>query len=437
MSHVFISYAHVDYEFVTTVIERLLESNINVWLDTDQLMVGKEWRIGIDKAIEDAFAVLVVMSPAAKASEYVTFEWAFALGAKKDVIIVMYKETALHPRLEVLQYLDFKDYLNRPWSRLIDHLSETHSDSESNTIQIPRGVPQAVIQAVKLLDSPKPEDRHLAIETIVQMDHPLIIDTLASIVMHPIQDVRIQAAFALVEATDFNDKRAIPGLLNALAQSDERICRRAAHALGKIGDPSTISKLFIRLISESGAIRRAVANALVRFGSVATEGFLDELSHHDLRIRDISAWALGEIGDSEAVSGLIGCLSDNDAGVRRTAIESLIRIGSPSVSGVMLSLKHDHWNVRMSAAGILGNIRGNSAVDPLIYVAKHDDNGEVRKIAVEALGKIGDSSAIFVLRGALDDTYLGISDVAQRALKQIDTLEAHDILQRWQNNPKS
>lgn len=434
MSHVFISYAHIDYEFVTNVIERLTESGIQVWLDTDQLMIGKEWRTGIDQAIEEAFAVVVVMSPAAKTSEYVTYEWAFALGAKKQVIPILYKQTDMHPRLEVLQYLDFTDPLNRPWSRLTEHLGVVDSDIYSSTVQLPKGIPQAVIQAVNMLDSPNPDDRQLALDTIANMDHPLIPDTLAAIVNHPTQDVRIQTAFALVEATDYKDKRAIPGLVVALARNDERICRQAAHALGKIGDPDVVPKLFIRLYARSGAIQRAIANALIRFGSVSTPGFLSELNNSDRRIREISAWALGEIGDIEAVPGLIQCLSDNDPGVRREASNALIRIHAPAVPDLILTLKHDHWNVRMIAARILGNIGNKSAIDPLIYTVKHDENGDVRKVAVEALGVIADPSAIFALRGALNDTYWGITEAAQRALELIDTPEATDILQRWQSS---
>lgn len=58
------------------------------------------------------------MSPEARASEYVTYEWAFAWGCSKKIIPLMLRETSLHPRLATLQYLDFSNRLSRPWDRL-------------------------------------------------------------------------------------------------------------------------------------------------------------------------------------------------------------------------------------------------------------------------------------------------------------------------------
>ena len=88
---------------------------------------GEDWRSEIDQAIEAALAVIVVMTPEAKASEYVTYEWAFAWGAKVKVIPVLLKGTQLHPRLESLQYLNFTNRNARPWEELTKVLREAMS----------------------------------------------------------------------------------------------------------------------------------------------------------------------------------------------------------------------------------------------------------------------------------------------------------------------
>ena len=59
---------------------RLEGGGFSVWIFEDKLLPGEDWRNGIDQAIRSAGALVAVMSPAAKASEYVTYEWAFALG---------------------------------------------------------------------------------------------------------------------------------------------------------------------------------------------------------------------------------------------------------------------------------------------------------------------------------------------------------------------
>ena len=64
----------------------------------------------------------LLMTPEAKSSEYVTYEWAFAWGVGIKVIPIMLRATQLHPRLEALQYLDFTNAKSRPWDRLIEEM---------------------------------------------------------------------------------------------------------------------------------------------------------------------------------------------------------------------------------------------------------------------------------------------------------------------------
>ena len=92
------------------------------WIDTDRLDAGVDWRQEIDESIKTALAVIAIMSPEARASEYVTYEWAFAWGTGKRIIPIMLRETSLHPRLATLQYLDFTNRNARPWPKLYDTL---------------------------------------------------------------------------------------------------------------------------------------------------------------------------------------------------------------------------------------------------------------------------------------------------------------------------
>ena len=124
MKQVFISYQHDDGDFADVLIQKVQEAGFSTWIDNDQLKAGTDWREGIDHAIKEACALIVIMSPAAKASEYVTYEWAFAWGAGIKVIPVVYKQTPLHPRLETLHYLNFISRTARPWEKLIDSLKE-------------------------------------------------------------------------------------------------------------------------------------------------------------------------------------------------------------------------------------------------------------------------------------------------------------------------
>src|SRR5436305_14988013 len=132
--HVFISYKHEDGDFADVLIYKIKEAGFETWVDNDRLHAGEDWRAEIDQAIKNAVALVVVMTPEAKASEYVTYEWAFAWGAGVKVIPVMLKHTPLHPRLEALQHLDFTDHTNRQWDKLINVLKTTTSVSETPKI---------------------------------------------------------------------------------------------------------------------------------------------------------------------------------------------------------------------------------------------------------------------------------------------------------------
>jgi hypothetical protein len=126
MNHIFISHSHEDSDFAEILEGRLSQAGFIVWRDVG-LRGGEDWRRGIDQAIKEAFALIVIMTLEAKASEYVTYEWAFAWGAGVKVIPVMLKRTELHPRLESLQYLDFTNRTARPWDTLIELLGEAEA----------------------------------------------------------------------------------------------------------------------------------------------------------------------------------------------------------------------------------------------------------------------------------------------------------------------
>lgn len=120
----FISHAHEDGDFAELLQARLEKEGHQGWIDNDRLKVGVDWRQEIDQTIKASAAVLVVMSPAAKESEYVTYEWAFAWGVGVTVIPLMLQPTPLHPRLETLQFLDFTNRAARPWEKLMHALSD-------------------------------------------------------------------------------------------------------------------------------------------------------------------------------------------------------------------------------------------------------------------------------------------------------------------------
>jgi tetratricopeptide (TPR) repeat protein len=92
-----------------------------VWTD-EKILAGETWTRVIDNAIDESVAVIVLMSKEAHQSEYVTYEWSYALGAGKQVITMLVDDDInLHPRLEEFQYSDFTGN-KRPWKAIHEGL---------------------------------------------------------------------------------------------------------------------------------------------------------------------------------------------------------------------------------------------------------------------------------------------------------------------------
>ena len=128
---VFVSYASEDSVFAELVKMKLNEAKLDVWLDQDKLDAGEEWRNEIDLGINESQAIILILTPHACKSEYVTYEWAYALGRKKNIIPLMYKKSKIHPRLSGMQYLDFTNNGKGPWDKLLARIETLVSADKS------------------------------------------------------------------------------------------------------------------------------------------------------------------------------------------------------------------------------------------------------------------------------------------------------------------
>ncbi|MFK7785657.1 MAG: toll/interleukin-1 receptor domain-containing protein [Crocinitomicaceae bacterium] len=123
-NRIFISHSHSDADFAELLKLKLQANEIDCWIDSERLKIGQDWREGIDQGIATSSAVIVIMSPEARKSEYVTYEWAYAWGKGIRIFPLMLEQTPLHPRLESLQYLDFTNRITRPFEELIDRIKQ-------------------------------------------------------------------------------------------------------------------------------------------------------------------------------------------------------------------------------------------------------------------------------------------------------------------------
>jgi HEAT repeat protein len=411
MRHVFISYCHDDADFAQILKEQINNAGFVTWKDLD-LRAGDNWRSEIDDAIKAALAVILVISPPATASGYVSFEWAFALGAGVPVLPIVLKPgpAGLHPRLNALQTLDFSNYALRPWDVLTRSLKEIAEADRPFTVSAPRDAPPVIQQAAHSLDSLNANERNAAIQTLAQMNHPAARDVLAEALEHPVEDVRAAAAVALAK---FKDLRAIPGLLEALRNKRfKEVNSQVLCDFGETGAPAFINAL--RDPNETPDLRGCVAQALGWIGNSAALPALREVSHAaDPGLRMSAIRALGSLGDPVVLPWILECLHDEDPGVISVAIDSLKGLdfkkfsGADAIAGLIGVLHHRDPYVRRLAADALAGVGDTTAI-PALLEALHDDNKMVRSSSVMALGRLGDATAVPGLLEAIhDDSVFG------------------------------
>lgn len=163
MTQVFISYSREDQAFVTELEPKLEALGLEAWTDRD-LEGGDKWKEMIDKAIIESFAMLVVMTPTAKQSEYVTYEWSYALGKEIPVIPLMLIPTPLHPKLEELQYYDFTGDHQAPLKKLIKQILKLEYKYLVNQLKNRQYLPR--LKAIKRLGELKAKD---AVPQLIQV----------------------------------------------------------------------------------------------------------------------------------------------------------------------------------------------------------------------------------------------------------------------------
>lgn len=109
MKHIFLSYSPKDVRYMSTMRDNLMRIGYRPWIDPDP-RPGQDWRFAIDDAIRASDALIVIVSPAAAESTYVTYEWSLALGAGVPVIPVIFRPARMHPRLSTLEHFDFTGF---------------------------------------------------------------------------------------------------------------------------------------------------------------------------------------------------------------------------------------------------------------------------------------------------------------------------------------
>jgi HEAT repeat protein/rubrerythrin len=143
-----------------------------------------------------------------------------------------------------------------------------------------------------------------------------------------------------------------------------------------------------------------------------------------MRVFNLLKTRIEEMEENNDVEGLIHALNDDADNVRREAMNALERIGDSRATEPLIELLKDpDITIQEEAITALGRIQDKKAVQPLIQTLNNQHIG-IRWKAAEALGKIGDPNATEALIQTLHDPDKTIQEEAITALGRIQDKRA-------------
>lgn len=295
-------------------------------------------------------------------------------------------------------------------------------------------------------------------------------ETLVELLHGPDPDLRMQAALALGEQRDIS---AAGALIKALQDEDTNVRYHAIEALGKLKATDAVDALVEIVESRDFFLAFAALDALAKIGDARIAPRMVSLLEDEL-LREPAINLLGQLGDESAIAPLtsllntptaptdsiaeaLAALSDRyeqqygegayiadltSREISPTGIQNLLDaletpgkenlrsialvLGWLKRSGVDRALTRLMGRIDLRDEIIEALVRHGPATLDLLKAQLSAEDLEVRRSAVVALGRIGDSSATSALVNTLSEEALAID--AANALAQIGDPAAVDGL---------
>lgn len=178
-------------------------------------------------------------------------------------------------------------------------------------------------------------------------------------------------------------------------------------------------------VAESLSERKSIAIALTRAGEAAIPAIVPMLKDERWYVVRNMVTILGEIHSPEAVKTLKITAHHPEAKVRKEVVKSLAKIAPQAGEHTLIAMLDDlDRDVVRQVIFTLGALRSKAAVQPLLDLVKTSDaflkELELKKLAVTALGRIGDHRST----GALVDVLTARGWLAPRRWLELRTAAA-------------
>jgi HEAT repeat protein len=217
---------------------------------------------------------------------------------------------------------------------------------------------------------------------------------------------------------------AMPGLVHALKDADVRVRQAAVWAIGQVGTTGALAGLVRLLGDPSLVVAHRAQEVLAERGREVADAILNYAASTSSRAGRLAAIEL--IGWLRITAGsdlLLGCMSNLDPEIRIKSVKAAAAIGDPRFLETFHSRLDDHrWEVRCQAAKGLSLFGSPSSV-PRLTAALQDRHWWVRFYAAAALAESGPAGEE-ALSLALQDPEATVHDMARYLLERGDAVPA-------------
>ncbi|MGB7210937.1 MAG: HEAT repeat domain-containing protein [Pyrinomonadaceae bacterium] len=280
---------------------------------------------------------------------------------------------------------------------------------------------------------------NLAAQTGITSDWP---ETEARLIRQLYGDTE-QKRSALFEIRNFRNEQASRLAVKALSDPAEIVRATAASSVVFLPEPEAANVLVPLLDDKLPFVRREAAYALGVVGHWSATDRLETLAvrDKDQEVRTTAVIAIGNIGDLDGINVLVEILkgkqSDKDEMLRRSAARSIgqiaqiIRTGKRSVLTPQNFLPDKYKDTGESEiANTSVQLQFIYAVAVLTQVLKSkNESNDTRREAAFALGEIGSTPAVSVLRSHLKSPDPYLAEICKEALLKIEKSELIHTLQ--------
>ena len=223
----------------------------------------------------------------------------------------------------------------------------------------------------------------------------------------------------------FNDVRDL--FARAMGDGSWRVRKEAVDALSAFPFAEEIVTALVEMLrsQDNAGMRNSAAESLERIGREAVPILDRYVADSDHDVRKFVIDILGCIGDATAVPFLLGALSDPDPNVCAAAAENLGKIGdAAAVPHLLQALTRDDLWLRYTTLEALCRI---GYPVPLSSVAPLAGENLLKKAVFDCLGAIGAEDAVPILMDGLRERGKSFRDAAAVSLMRVKERLAPDV----------